>query len=92
MIFGADAAAVGRLHPLLTGRPVGDSSGGGKVLGPSKDGPAIALPSPSGSTVGALQQHTNMAGSHRLSTITVLTRMKSEQTDTGADAYTTTAL
>jgi len=91
MVLGQDATPVGKRHPLLTGRPVGDSSGQGRVRGPSKDGPAIAMPSPSASTVGMLHQRSNPAGDHRLSTITTLTRMKSSElhTDIGADACTT---
>jgi len=87
MVLGPESVSVGRRHPLLTGRPVGDSSGQARVRGPSKDGPAIALPSPSASTLGVLQQRTTHAGDHRLSTITTVTRVKS--IDTGGDACTT---
>ena len=91
MILGPDSVSVGRRHPLLTGRPVGDSSGQARVRGPSKDGPAVALPSPSASTLGVLHQRPTHAGEHRLSTITTVTRMKSVElhTDTAAEACTT---
>jgi len=93
MVFGSDASTVGKRHPLLTGRPAGDTSGGtaaGGRGGPTTGGPAMAMPSPSSSTLGALQQRTNPAGEHRLSTLSTITgvsRMKS--TDQSDDACST---
>jgi len=89
MIFGPDPTAAVKRHPLLSGRPIPGSGGEAKARVPTTDGPAIAMPSPSLSTVGALQRRSNPAGDHRLSTITTLSRMKStEQTDAAADCTT----
>jgi len=91
MVFGPESASVGRRHPLLSGRPIGDSGGEAKNRIPTTDGPAMAAPSPSLSTVGALQRRSHPAGDHRLSTITTttLTRMKStDQTDAAAEHTT----
>ena len=90
MMFGPESVQVGRRHPLLSGKPIGDSGFELKGRIPTTDGPAMAVPSPSLSTVGALQKRSNLAGDHRMSTITTLSRMKStEQTDTGGDVCTT---
>ena len=91
MIFGQDPAAAAKRHPLLSGRPIAGSGAEAKARVPTTDGPAIAMPSPSLSTVGALQRRSHPAGEHRLSTITTLSRMKSadaDHTDTGADCTT----
>jgi len=89
MIFGPDPNAAAKRHPLLSGRPIAGSGEEAKAHVPTTDGPAMAMPSPSLSTVGALARRSNpdAADMHRLSIITTLSRMKS--IDTANECCTT---